>query len=87
LPTRVGIRCNVGFEILGDIEQIEIIASGKGIQRLAYLRKRYGKGRWRKMKGTARVRLENGREARVELHWYEAHGIGKRGIKIKRYES
>jgi hypothetical protein len=75
----------VGFAVIGEIEQVEIIAAGKGIRRLAYLRKRYGSGRWRKMKGTARVRLENGRERPVELHWYEAHGIGRRGIKIKRY--
>jgi len=47
--------------------------------------KSYGAGRWRKLKGAATVRLPSGRIRRAELHWYEAHGIGKRDLKIKRY--
>lgn len=73
------------FEIIGDIGDIEIIAVGNGIRVLRYLRKTYGQGRWRKLKGIAKVRLPNGVLRNVELHWYEAHGIGKREFKIKRY--
>ncbi|MCI0392874.1 MAG: hypothetical protein MOB07_29435 [Acidobacteria bacterium] len=73
------------FEIVSEITEIETIASGPGIHDLARLRKQFGKGRWRKLKGVATVRLKNGRLRKVELHWYEAHGIGKRKMKIKRY--
>lgn len=73
------------FDVLGLIANIEVIASGPGIRMLSYLRKAYGRGRWRKLKGLATVRLPNGALRRVELHWYEAHGIGRRDMKIKRY--
>ncbi len=73
------------FEVVGTIQQVETIATGSGIRVLRYLRKQYGEGRWRKLKGVATVRLANGELRKVELHWYEAHGIGKRDIKIKRY--
>lgn len=73
------------FEIIGDITEVETIAVGGKIRELARLRKQFGKGRWRKLKGVATVRLKNGRIRQVELHWYEAHGIGKRKLKIKRY--
>ena len=73
------------FEILGPIRGIEIIARGPGVRVRSYLRKAYGRGRWRKLKGFATVRLPNGVRCEVELHWYEAHGIGKRDLKIKRY--
>ena len=73
------------FEIVGAITNLEAIASGSGIRVLRYLRKHYGAGRWRKLKGVATVRLPNGARRKVELHWYEAHGIGRRDIKIKRY--
>lgn len=73
------------FEIVGEITVVETIASGKGIRDLRRLRKIYGKGRWRKMKGIARVRLASGRIRLAELHWYEAHGIGKKEIKRKCY--
>jgi hypothetical protein len=73
------------FEIVGKIEAIEIIAVGNSIRVLPHLRKTYGPGRWRKLKGSAYVRLPNGNIRWVELHWYEAHGIGRRNIKIKRY--
>lgn len=72
------------FEILGDIVEVETIAVGTSIRRLRYLRKRYGVARWRKMKGVALVSLKSGRARRAEIHWYEAHGIGKKGMKIKR---
>jgi hypothetical protein len=58
---------------------------GGAIRDLARLRKRYGRGRWRKMKGVATIRLANGRVRRAELHWYEAPGIGRREFKRKRY--
>ena len=73
------------FEIIGDITDIEPIAVGSAIREVARLRKQYGRGRWRKLKGIALIRLANGRLRRAELHWYEAHGIGKREIKRKRY--
>jgi hypothetical protein len=73
------------FEIQSQIIEIETIAVGKKIRDLARLQKQFGKGRWRKLKGVATVRLKNGRVRKVELHWYEAHGIGKKKIKIKRY--
>ncbi len=73
------------FELVGSITNPAVIAAGPGIRLRSYLRKAYGHARWRKMKGTAKVRLPNGALRTVELHWYEAHGIGKRDLKIKRY--
>jgi hypothetical protein len=73
------------FEIIGAIADIHRIAIGSSIRDLARLREQYGAGRWRKLKGVATVRLANGRIRKVELHWYEAHGVGKRKMKIKRY--
>jgi len=73
------------FEILSDITSIERIAVGSSIRDLAKLRRKYGKGRWRKLKGIATIRLRNGRIRVAELHWYEAHGIGRRDMKRKRY--
>ena len=75
----------MNFEIVGGITVVETIAAGTGIRDIRRLRKNYGKGRWRKLKGVARVRLYNGRIRLAELHWYEAHGIGKREIKRKCY--
>jgi len=73
------------FELVGPIVNEEIIAAGLGVRIRSLLRKAYGRGRWRKLKGTAKVRLANSALRVVELHWYEAHGIGKRDMKIKRY--
>lgn len=73
------------FEIIGPIYGIEVIASGHGIRELAALQKHFGRGNWRKVKGFATVRLADGRIAEAEIHWYEAHGIGRRWIKIKHY--
>lgn len=73
------------FEVVGDIAAIETIAAGSGIREIARLRKFYGKGRWRKMKGVAQIRLQDGKLRLAELHWYEAHGIGKKEFKRKRY--
>ena len=75
----------MNFEIVSEITVVETIAAGTGIRDIKRLRKNYGKGRWRKMKGIARVRLDNGRVRLAELHWYEAHGIGKKEIKRKCY--
>jgi len=75
----------VPFEIIGETRNVETIASGRGIRIYSRLVRRFGKGKWRKMKGFATIRLANGRVVDAELHWYEAHGIGKRGVKIKRY--
>jgi hypothetical protein len=73
------------FEIIGMITDIETIAVGKAIRILPLLQKRYGKGRWRKRKGVANIRLNDGRIRMAELHWYEAHGIGRKEMKRKRY--
>jgi hypothetical protein len=73
------------FELVGDLTDIETIATGRGIRELLRLRRLYGKGRWRKMKGSARIRLRDGRIRLAELHWYEAHGIGKKEFKRKKY--
>lgn len=72
------------FHIHGEIAYVETIASGSGIREIARLRKLYGKGRWRKRKGVARIRLDDGSLHQAEIHWYEATGIGKREFKIKR---
>ena len=73
------------FEILDKVAGVETIATGSGIREIGRLRKFYGRGRWRKRKGFANVRLANGEVVRAELHWYEATGIGKREFKIKRF--
>lgn len=73
------------FKILGAVSEIEKIAEGRGIRILSYLNRAYGKGRWRKLKGVATVELEDGAIRVAEIHWYEAHGIGKRDFKIKGY--
>jgi hypothetical protein len=73
------------FEILGDIEDIETFATGRGIRELARLNRIYGRGRWRKRKGRATIRLPDGTERIADLHWYEATGIGRKEYKIKRY--
>jgi hypothetical protein len=73
------------FEIIGEIANIQVIATGRGIRRLKSLRKRHGGRLWRKLKGDATVRLVNVSLRRPEIHWYEAYGVGKRGLKIKRF--
>jgi hypothetical protein len=75
----------MNFEIISKITRVETIAVGSRIRDLARLRKMYGKGRWRKVKGVATVRLRSGRIRLAELHWYEAHGIGRKEIKRKGY--
>jgi len=72
------------FEIINEIKNVETIAVGGNIRDIMWLRKQYGVGRWRKMKGFANIRLQSGSIRNAELHWYEAHGIGKRKMKIKR---
>lgn len=72
------------FEIISKITDHETIAIGKSIRELPRLRKMYGRGRWRKMKGIAAVKLSDNTIHTAEIHWYEAHGIGKKQFKIKR---
>lgn len=72
------------FQVLEEVRDIQTIAVGTAIRIYPLLCRRYGKGRWRKMKGVAHVRLLDGRIRLAELHWYEAHGIGKRNLKPKR---
>jgi hypothetical protein len=71
------------FELVSEITNIETIAVGTGVRDRVRLRKLYGRGRWRKLKGVAKVRLLSGRIRLAEVHWYEAHGIGKREFKLK----
>ena len=71
------------FEIVGALTTIVTIASGTGVRDRVRLRKVYGRGRWRKRKGIARVRLPDRTIRLAEVHWYEAHGIGKKEFKIK----
>ncbi len=72
------------FEIIGEIEEIETIAIGGRIRDIMRIQKQYGFGRWRKLKGFAKVRLQSGNIRKAEVHWYESHGIGKKKMKIKR---
>ncbi len=74
-----------GFELVGPISAVETIAIGSSIREVPQLHTRYGRGRWRKRKGVANVRLSDGTIRLAEVHWYEAHGIGKVRMKIKRY--
>jgi hypothetical protein len=75
----------VFFEVLGEIAGVATFAVGNSIRELHRLRKLYGPGRWRKRKGYAEVKLPNGTIRKAELHWYEASGIGKKELKIKRF--
>jgi len=75
------------FRLIGELHAIETIASGTRIRDLRRLKRIYGKGSWRKRKGVARIELSDGSILLAELHWYEAHGIGKKEIKIKRFFS
>ena len=73
------------FEVIGEIGAVETIAVSQGIRNFARLRKRYGTSRWRKVKGIALVRMGSGRTRRAKVHWYEAHGVGRVRMKIKRF--
>jgi uncharacterized protein with ACT and thioredoxin-like domain len=72
------------FEILGEIRDIETIARGRGVYIRRYLERTYGKGRWRKRTGRATVQLADGAICEAEIHWFEAHGVGRKDFKIKR---
>ena len=72
------------FEILGEIGDVETIATGRGVYIRRYLERTYGKGRWRKRKGRATVQLADGAVCEAEIHWFEAHGVGRKDFKIKR---
>ena len=72
------------FEVISEVDAVEVIAKGRGIRELRRLRRAHGTGAWRKMKGRARIKLSDGMICLAELHWYEAHGIGKKEFKIKR---
>jgi hypothetical protein len=73
------------FQVVGELRNIETIATGKGIRELPRLRRVYGAARWRKRKGEATIQLGSGTVREAELHWYEAHGIGRVEYKIKRF--
>jgi len=75
----------MNFKVIGEISDVQTIAVGAAIRELRRLRRAYGGGRWRKLKGIAQVRLEDETVCRAEVHWYEAHGIGRKEIKIKRF--
>ena len=71
--------------IVGRVTEVEIIAVGGRIRDIMRLRRQFGPGRWRKLKGVATIRLASGVLRKAELHWYEAHGLGKKKMKIKRF--
>jgi hypothetical protein len=73
------------FEIIGSITDVEVIALSTSIREISRLRRVYGTGRWRKLKGTASILLADGSTVMAEVHWYEAHGVGRRELKIKRF--
>jgi hypothetical protein len=73
------------FKIVGRLTNVETIAIGGRIRDIMHLQTQFGPGRWRKLKGIAPVQLSNGRIVTAELHWYEAHGIGRKKMKIKRF--
>jgi hypothetical protein len=73
------------FEIIGPVREVETFAVGTSIRELHRLRKTYGRARWRKRKGIARLRFGDGSEAMAEVHWYEAHGIGRKEMKVKQF--
>lgn len=75
----------MNFTIIGEISDIEIIAVGSKIRILPFLRRRFGNGRWRKLKGAAQIKLADGTIRLAELHWFEAHGIGKKLMRVKYY--
>jgi len=72
------------FDVLGEIEQVQVIAIGGRIREIMRLHRQFGPARGRKLKGIATVRLQSGRVCRAEVHWYEAHGKGRKKMKIKR---
>jgi hypothetical protein len=73
----------MGFKILGEIREKQVIAAGRSIRILPRLVRLYGQGNWLKMKGIAKVQFEDGTLAEAEVHWFEAEGIGRRKMKIK----
>jgi hypothetical protein len=73
------------LKIVGTIEAVETIAEGNGIRELARLREDFGPGNWKKKKGIAILSLDDGTTAKAEIHWYEAHGLGKFKMKVKRW--
>lgn len=75
------------FEIVGRIEEVETIAVGGRIRDIMRLRRQFGDARWRKLKDVARVQLASGATRQAEVHWYEAHGVGRKKMKIKRFLS
>jgi len=75
---------NMVFEILSEIGDIETIAAGRGVYLWRYLERTYGAGRWPRLKGLATVQLSDGSICEAEIHWFEAHGIGRKDFKIKR---
>ena len=72
------------FEIVGAISEVETVATGRGIRELDRLQRAYGPARWRKRKGIGEIRFPDGTQCLAELHWYEAHGVGRKEFKIKR---
>ncbi len=75
----------MSFRLLTQVSNVETIATGAGIREIKRLRRIYGKGKWRKRKGIARIELDDGSVTLAELHWYEATGVGRKEYKIKRY--
>jgi len=75
----------VKFIVLGPILDQTTIAVGRAIREIGRLRRTYGEARWRKRKGIARITFDDGTTRTAEIHWYEAHGLGRKELKIKRF--
>ena len=84
MPSKSRMREAMEPKIIGEISDPQIISSGVSLRVRRRLRKFYGQGRWRKLKGVATVRLPDGYLTLAEVHWYEAHGVGRKELKIKR---
>ena len=84
MQERYGLAVADRIEIIGEIARVEIIATGRQVHVRRHLNRVHGRGRWRKLKGVALVRLPDGTMCEAEVHWFEAHGVGRRGLKVKR---
>ncbi len=74
----------MSIEVIGEIKDVDVIAVGKSIREITRLKRTYGYGRWRKLKGIAKIRLPDGTVFKAEIYWYEAHAIGRKEVKVKR---
>ena len=72
-------------KLLSDITDIELIAEGSRIRNLSSFKRQFGGKYWRKKKGKVYIEDEIGQRRLAKVHWYEAHGVERGKLKIKRY--